>query len=92
VVTLAFLAPDVVEDIAAGRQPTDLTVQKLLGQTQFTLGLGETKANSWVSVSELVACIAPRANIPNSARFWLCVVISGQLIAPKPANRTACGI
>jgi hypothetical protein len=43
VVTLAFLAPDIVEDIVTGRQPADLTAQKLLRQTQLPLEWGEQR-------------------------------------------------
>ena len=43
VVSLAFLAPDIVEDIVAGRQPADLTAQRLLRQTQLPLDWADQK-------------------------------------------------
>jgi len=43
VVSLAFLAPDIVEDIVSGRQPADLTAQKLLRQTHLPLNWEEQK-------------------------------------------------
>jgi site-specific DNA recombinase len=43
VVNLAFLAPDIVEDIIAGRQPADLTAQKLLRNTCLPLEWAEQR-------------------------------------------------
>jgi site-specific DNA recombinase len=40
---LAFLAPGIVEAIAAGRQPADLTAQKLLRQADLSLDWAEQK-------------------------------------------------
>lgn len=43
VVSLAFLAPEIVEDIVTGRQPADLTAQKLLRNTQLPLDWTDQK-------------------------------------------------
>lgn len=40
---LAFLAPDIVDAIIAGRQPADLTTQKLLRRTDLPLDWAEQK-------------------------------------------------
>ncbi len=41
---LSFLAPDIVEAIVDGRQPTSLTVAQLAGITNIPLGWGEQRA------------------------------------------------
>jgi hypothetical protein len=41
--SLAFLAPDIVEAIIAGRQPADLTTQKLLREITLPLDWAEQK-------------------------------------------------
>jgi site-specific DNA recombinase len=43
IINLAFLAPSIVEAIAAGMQPADLTTQKLLRQTVLPLDWSEQK-------------------------------------------------
>ena len=43
VVTLAFLAPDIVEDIVAGQQPADLTTQRLLREIKLPLDWEEQR-------------------------------------------------
>jgi hypothetical protein len=40
---LAFLAPDIVAAILAGRQPVDLTAETLTKRTDLPLGWGEQK-------------------------------------------------
>jgi len=37
VVNLAFLAPDIIESIIAGHQPTDFNVEKLIKRTDLPL-------------------------------------------------------
>lgn len=43
VINLAFLAPDIVEDIVSGRQPADFTIHKLLRRTQLPINWEEQK-------------------------------------------------
>lgn len=40
---LAFLAPDIVESILAGRQPVDLTAEKLIKQVELPLEWAEQR-------------------------------------------------
>lgn len=48
-INLAFLAPDIVESIVAGRQPAELTAQKLLRQGSLPL--------DWTEQRRVLSCI-----------------------------------
>ncbi|MGD0275205.1 MAG: hypothetical protein ABSB79_03960 [Syntrophales bacterium] len=52
VMYLAFLAPDITESILAGRQPADLSVEKLLNGLIY-LWTGRSSISSWVSSDPL---------------------------------------
>jgi hypothetical protein len=43
VMGLAFLSPDIVDDIVSGRQPPELTARKLLRQSKLPLDWAEQK-------------------------------------------------
>jgi DNA invertase Pin-like site-specific DNA recombinase len=58
VLECAFLAPDIVESILAGRQPSDLTFQKLTGK----LALSWTEQRKQLGFQELPA----EANLPHA--------------------------
>ncbi len=49
VITLAFLAPDITESIIAGKQPTDLSVEKLTKRIDLPL--------DWVQQRQLLGYI-----------------------------------
>jgi hypothetical protein len=68
-VRLGYLAPDIIQAILDGRQPRDLTPEKLLEHSRLPLAQSADRAGLWLSPVRAPRSTArqPRRNAPT---FW----------------------